>query len=815
MAVTGDQVPLIVAAGASALSIASMLWALRVSDGARGMARKFRNRAVDLEEQLARADSVFGAHPGVILVWDEVEGEGGDSIPEPEVFGSPVALANLLNFTDDAISESAAIRILEGLADLEARDGARRDTTLRQCLAALRDDGTPFSITLSTAGGRFLEADGRTAGARAVVWLTDSTIRHTETSSGLNRIEEARQVIARDPAAFLDMLRKAPFPAWRVSGVGKLQWANPAFLAAVESDSLDKALDQQTMLDADAARQAKRTMAEGRDIDEIRHVVIGGARRAMRVLTFPLSGGAGAMAFDVTDQEDAHEELNRHVKAHDETLNHVADAVAIFGPDRKLIFHNRAFADMWEFQDGFLLDQPQHGEILDRLRERRKLPSRADYAKWRAEELAHYLDIGDVADDTWSLPDGRTLSVTRQRHPLGGLLLLFRDITGQLDLQTRYNALIKTQSATLDSLHEACAVFGGDGRLRLSNQAFKRLWDLGDDVLGDTSDYDAIVEACVPLFHDRDIWAQIKSHVTDPSPRARQETTGEMRRSDGSTLTYLTHPLPNGNTLIAFADVTATRRVESALRERAEAFEAADRLKTEFVQNVSYQLRSPLTTILGYAEFLESQRHGDLSERQLDYVHSILSASDHLSKLIENILDLALIEAGRMDLDLSEVDLAEIIEDSVEMVVSKAADTRVTVRADVPNNVGRIRADERRIRQVLFNLISNALRFTEPGGEIVVSADRAGEMARITVRDDGRGIDPERQAGSFDSFTSGDQRGAGLGLALVKHFVELHGGGVGLKSTPGGGTEVVCWLPVQAGLSSDRSTPDVALGAGA
>jgi len=815
MAITGDQVPFIIAAGASALSLASLLWALRVSDGARGAARKFKDRSNELEEKLARADSVFGAHPGVILVWEgEALDVDGDDIPAPQLYGSPVALAGLLRFTDDAIAIDPAVRIIEGLADLEARDGSGLDTTLRIRLKELRENGQPFSLTLIGPSGRFLEADGRTAGARAVVWVTDSTVKGLEESSARGKLEEARQVIARDPTAFLDMLGKAPFPAWRVSGVGKLQWANPAYLSAVEAPNLDHVLDRQIMLDADATAQARKTISEGVDIDETRHLVIDGDRRAMRVLTFPLSGGAGAMAFDVTDQENAREELDRHVKAHDETLNHVADAVAIFGPERKLVFHNRAFAAMWDMDEGFLLEEPTHGQLLDRLRERRKLPMRTDYAAWRADELSYYLDISGVAEDKWSLPDGRTLSVTRQRHPMGGLLILFKDITGELDLQTKYNALIKTQGATLDNLHEACAVFGSDARMKLHNDAFERLWGLDEDMLKDSPDYDEVVEACVPLFHNVDTWDAIKGHVTDPSATARQQTTGEMKRSDGSTLTYLTHPLPDGNTLIAFADVSATRRVEGALRERAEAFEAADRLKTEFVQNVSYQLRSPLTTILGYAEFLESQRHGDLSERQLDYVQSILMASDHLSKLIENILDLAMIEAGRMDLDLSDVKLAEIIEDSVEMVVTKATDTQVTVRAEVGDTLGVIRADERRVRQVLFNLVSNALRFTEAGGEIVVSADRVDDMVRLTVKDDGKGVDAERQASSFDSFTSGDQRGAGLGLALVKHFVELHGGRVHMRSQPGGGTEVVCWLPAQANVSA--APPELALeGAGA
>ncbi|MEM5516772.1 ATP-binding protein [Henriciella sp. AS95] len=796
---TAEQVPLLIAAGALALGLAFILWALRTSEGARGAAKKYRERASESETGLAELKSVLGAHPGVILVWqgDTLEDED-DDIAAPEIHGSPVALASLLRFTDDAVSIDPAIRIIEGLADLEARDGAGQDTTLRIRLRELRENGQPFSLTLIGPSGRFLEADGRTAGARAVVWITDSTIKGLEESSARGKLEEARQVIARDPTAFLDMLGKSPFPAWRVSGVGRLQWANPAYIEAVEGGSLDRTLDRQIMLDNTAVDQMRKTISEGRDIDATRHIVIGEERRAMRLLTFPLSGGAGAMAFDVTEQEAAREDLNRHVKAHDETLNHVADGVAIFGPDRRLNFYNRAFAAMWQLDEGFLLESPSHGELLDRLREGRRLPARADYAAWRADELSYYLDISGIEEDKWSLPDNRTLQVTRQRHPMGGLLLLFKDITSELDLQTRFKALTKTQSSTLDSLHEAVAVFGSDGRLKLSNKAFTSLWDLDEQIVKETPDYDVIIEACIPLFHDRETWSQIKGHITDPSATARQMTTGEMKRSDGSTLTYVTQPLPDGNTLIAFADVTAQRAVEGALRGRAEAFEAADKLKTEFVRNVSYQLRSPLTTILGYAEFLQSQKFGELNERQLDQINSILSASDHLGKLIDNILDLALIEAGRMDLDLEDFKLAEVVQEGIDLMVGKAADTEISVHADIDKSVGTINADKRRIRQVLFNLLSNSMRFTEPGGEITVSAKQIENMAVLSVKDNGKGIEADRQASSFDSFTSTDQQGAGLGLALVKNFVDLHGGNVGIKSVPDGGTEVVCWLPVKA-----------------
>jgi len=283
-----------------------------------------------------------------------------------------------------------------------------------------------------------------------------------------------------------------------------------------------------------------------------------------------------------------------------------------------------------------------------------------------------------------------------------------------------------------------------------------------------------------------------------------------MKRADGSIVTFLTQPLPDGATLIAFVDATAARRVESALRDRAEAFQAADRLKTEFVQNVSYQLRSPLTTILGYAEFLESGKQGSLNAQQMEHVTSILSASDHLSRLIENILDLATIEAGRMDLDLKELDLKNLIHESVDMVVVNAADTKVSIKVDCPDSIGNIHADERRIKQVLFNLLTNAVRFTAPGDTIKVKAEKAEGVVRLQVTDTGKGVAYEQQTEAFDAFTSGDNRGAGLGLALVRSFVELHGGWVAMKSKPNKGATVICCLPEVASPKDMPPTLDLA-----
>lgn len=797
MAISMDQVPNIAAAGASALAIAALLWAARVSSGARGAAEEYREKMGVLEEKLARADSVFGAYAGVVLIWEDVDFDPSkEDLGEPRVYGSPLALAGLLKFTDEALSDEPAIRILEGLADHEARDTSGADTTLRVRLHELRRQGTPFSLTIIGPGNRLLEADGRTAGARAVVWITDASIKKLEESAQRSRFIEAERIIAENPQAFLNMLERAPFPAWQVSGMGKLSWVNPAYLRYSEAGDARTVIERQSVLSAQVAVQTRRTISDNAEIDETHTINVGGNSHSMRVLTFPLAGGAGAMAFDVTEQHTARRELRHHVKAHEETLNQVRDAIAIFSRERKLIYHNRAFVEMWGLDEGYLVNQPTHGQILDQLRSDRKLPVQRDYAAWRADELERYQHIKAGGDeDRWDLPDGRNVTITRQRHPLGGLLLLFRDLTEEIRFKMGYKELYDTQSAALNNLHEAVAVFSSAGQLQFCNEAFRRLWNLDDEHVAKGTDFSVIAARCMESFHPQEVWAGIRARITDPSPEARRETSGEMKRPNQSILTYTTQPLPDGNTLIAMVDVTAQRRWEGLMDEKNRALKEAQDLKNTFVRKAAYNLRIPLTTVMGYAELLETQAPGSLNDSQLEKIRWILQAGGTLDRLVDDLLDLAIIEAGEMELDLAMVSVEDMVLKAVEAGVTRAADTQIAIRTDIAPDVGMVQADAKRIVQVLSHLIHNAQGLARSGGEIVVSARRLGEGVRLSVRDNGRAIEADKQVAAFGPFGNQDARVSGLGLALVRQFVELHGGTVKMHSAADEGSEVIFTLP--------------------
>ena len=753
--------------GGSELLVSAVV-AVFVSIGAYRMGRQRRDPA-----PTPRASAAIAASGSLAIVWpDDDDGEGW-GIPEEEADSATrLMLTNRLGLVSGGASVTPdTISILAGL-EAASPDFKSRLTTLR-----LRGE----SFTLSILG---LEVMGKPHGAKAIVWLTPGAA-------------------AGDFAATAG----ANFPAWRTDSQGALLWANDAYLKAVEASDIEDALARDLALDA-KARDDARAAATGTASAFTRAITIDGKRRTLRLSLFPAGDGASGIGFDVTEEVEGRDNLVREAKAHGETLNHLTDAVAVFDSTRRLTTHNSAFATLWALDEAWLDDRPSHSEWLDRLRQSARIAATRDFQAWKSNELSYYQEAGLIPDETWTLPDGRILRVARQRQPSGGMLMLFEDISDKMGLQARYKTLIEVQRATLDKLGEAVAVFTADGKLSLANAAFARMWDIDGAFLEAQPEFDLLVDQARHIYSDATFWSDLKARISDPSPQARREMQGEFICANGTNLTWLTRPLPDGATLAAFADVSAARRFETVLRDKAAAFQDADRLKTEFVRNVSYQLRTPLTTIGGYTELLATGVSGPLTPSQSDYLSAIGSASSQLEKLIENILDLAMIDAGQMSLDLGDVNLADALEVTADIARTNSGDKQVRVVVDCDPNTGIIRADNARIRQILFNLVSNALRVTGKGDTITIGARRFEDTVRLWVSDTGPGIDTTRQASAFEGFGDGDRR-AGVSLALVKRFVELHGGWVALSSPGSSGVTVSCYLPSQA--AQDHAAPELDL----
>jgi len=769
----GSDAAFVATAGAIFLSLAVTVWALMVRRRGESVARALRGRLKLLEARAEAAQAGAEAFDSAVIILEDGVARlasGEDSLQ---------ACAEALATPADAGA------IVRALADTGPDHGRKLD--------ALTERGEPLSFEARGPKGAVV-VDGRTAGAFA--WLQLSPAVESELPTA---------------ARFAAVLDGQENPAWIAGSDGRLRWANRAWLRAVDAASLEEAVERRLGFDqgADAATAEAAGARARREF--VRWISVDGQRRAFRVVAQPIEGGGAAgWAVDVTEAEESRDALKRHVAAHDETLNHLHDAVAIFDSQKRLSFHNTAFAELWGVEPAWLNDAPRHAEVLDRLRQRRRLPETVDYGTWRARELGFYETLDAPPDELWSLPDGRTLRVVRQPHPLGGLLLLFADITGEVRLKAQYNSLIKVQQATLDKLSDAVAVFGSDGRLRLHNDAFERFWNIPHAAMGEETNFDEVADLCVPLLHDMQFWRDLKARVADPDPEARAAISGEARTSDRRVIAFQTRPLPDGATLIAFTDVTATRELEGALANQERALAEAERLKRDFVGNVSYELRTPLTTIIGYSELLDRQGSA-LPDRARGHLAAVRTAAAQLARSVDDVLDMAMMDAGEMALQLGDVDVIELLSAARDKFRRETGSSEVTITVEADAALGLIRADGRRLAQVLDHLMENALRATPPGGAVHLRGRRTFGEVQIEVQDTGRGIPFHVQAHIFDRFTSRERGGPGMGLALVKALVELHGGWVALESEPGSGAVFICHLPERA--YSSAAAPELQLGA--
>ncbi len=753
-------------------AVAVFFWAFRVVRLLSQSENKARQRISELEIRLNEAETAFAAEAHVMIVW-----HGKEEFPSRVIgsmYGSakvPTAAADMLNFP----------------AWLEADSS----NVIEDCIRTLREVGKPFNIGVKTLNNELLEADGRVAGGMA-------TLRFRPLSGERRQITELNYDVRKlgmQVERLSAVLDSAPLPIWLRDGEGRLSWVNQAYVKAVELP--DSAAVLRSLIEVAAPDRIDTTKADPKvGLLGRAHAVFAGAMRALNIHEVALPEGRAGFAVDVSELEDIEKELDRHIKAHASTLNKLDTAIAIFGPDQRLRFHNMAFAQLWPLDGQWLDMHPTDGEILDRLRTQRCIPEQANYREWRAKQLSSYTTL-EMRESWWYLPDGRSLHVVCEQHPFGGVTYLYENVTKEIQLESRYNELIGVQRETLDNLEEAIALFGSDGRLKLFNPAFSKFWNFDGAFLQKEPHIDQLVSDAAVIREAGAAWQEIKFGITGMESE-RRALRGRLTASD-RILQYSSVPLPDGNTLLTFSDISDPAKMERALRDRTEALEAADRLKNAFLSNVSYEVRTPLTSILGFAETLDLGLVGELSPKQREYVLDIKRSSEDLKSIIDAIIDLSAIDAGAMELKLARLDVAEVLQAVAEKLSPTMTRRDQTLSIELAEDSLAFVGDAMRVEQIVSNLLSNAIGFSARGSQVRMGARRSGTNIQIWIADSGRGIDPEFQKKAFERFQSkplpGSHRGPGLGLSIVKSFTELHGGNVSLISKLDRGTTVVCSFP--------------------
>ncbi len=741
---------------------------------ARRVMLQARAEAAHLKRGLMTAEAIFKAEPQVLFFWEHGDGLEVVTHTLNSVAGLPHDEAQLLKF--GSWLEPAALH------------------DLNQALDRLFSDGQAFNVFLKTTAGGHVEADGRATGTRAVLRLRDVA----GTKRDIVHILDQNRKLVRETRNYQALLNALPIPAWMRDHEERIHWVNEAYVAAVEAaDAVEVCERQIELLETRQRVQWRNQMIKNQPLTQRIHLVSGGDRKAHDVIGISTEDTTAMAAIDVAALETAQGELDRQVSAFDRTLDRVASPVAIFGHDQRLTFYNDAYRKLWELDPNWLDKSPTDSEVLDRLKELSRLPATVDYRGWKAQLLAVYKNEPSY-EDWWQLPDGRLLNVVAERRPEGGVTYLYEDVSEQLALESRYNALIEVQRETLDNLSEGVAVFATDGRLQLFNSSFLAIWRLSRLAMAQGPHIGEFIALAKVLHDDDATWQSISENVTSISYQ-REPISGQMVRPDASVIDYALAPLPDGGTLVTFADVTVSKSYERALIERNDALVAADKLKSQFISHVSYELRAPLTNIIGFSEMLAGPFSGSLNDKQREYVGDITASSQTLLSIIDDILDLATIDAGGLELKPKPTKIQPVIEAALAGIRERAGRARLTLEIATTEDVDDIIADEDRLRQLLYNLLANAVGFSSPGGLVRLSCWLEEGNVVFSIEDEGVGIPKDQLDRVFDRFESqshgSKHRGAGLGLSIVKSLVELHGGTMTLDSEAGRGTTVTVRLP--------------------
>ena len=693
------------------------------------------------------------------------------------------------------------------LSDLSTRLDPDDAEGLAHDVRSVQQGGSNFARALRPTGaGKVLMIRGRPAAATlgdgaALLWLFDAT----ESEEEIGRLDAEREQLAGALDALAGLIEAAPIPMWHRSPDLRLSLVNSAYTRAVDGDSAHDVIERGLeLIEGQGPGSPIATAAAARDEGEVSMRIvpatIGGERRTLRVVDVPLGvSGIAGYAIDVEEVEQAKQDLVRFAEAQRDMLDRLSAGVAQFGADRHLVFSNSAFLRLFAMLPEWLADRPEFDRVLERMREADRLPESRDFPGWKAERRRWFLS--EVAqEEAWQLPAGTHLRVVAQPLPDGGMLMIFEDRTEQVRLRSEADTLLRVRTATFNNMNEAVGVFAADGRLHLWNNRFADVWELTEEELARHPRVDALVNMVAPRLANPARAGLIRELVRLATTE-RQRRAGRIAFADGRHFQFAAVPLPDGNALFTLLDVTDSRRAEQALRDRAAALEEGDRVKSAFVATMSYELRTPLTTIGGFAEMLQAGFAGPLTERGDEYVRSILTASAKLGQLIDEVLDLTRSAAGHLDLEHVPIELETLCKGVADELSPQAHARKLELIVAIEPSSGVVTGDVRRLRQAVENVLRNAVDYTPEGGRIFFHASGDVEQATVIVSDNGRGIAEEDREKLFDPFHRASDRGdrregsIGLGLPLTRHYVEAHGGQVWLESEQGQGTTISIRLP--------------------
>lgn len=670
---------------------------------------------------------------------------------------------------------------------------------LATALNEMRSGERPFMLELqnTTRTKSFLVSGFRTRSAKYkniidTLWVQETT----DTTKKLASLGEKARELEKENTLFKQAFDSLPFPVWLRSEELQIAACNPAYAKAVHADSPEQAvLLGSELVYEKSPREAKvlaaAARAAGKEKKAREFVVMEGKRRWVEASEIPLPAQLYSknktigFVRDITQEQELQNSLQNHIASHNGVLEHLKTAIAVFDADMRLQFYNTSFMNLWDLEAEWLDSSPTYSHVLDMLREKRRLPENRDFSAYKTREIKYFTSLVAATEDILHLPSGMTLRRMLTPHPLGGLLITYEDVTGHLTMERSMTVLNETQYTVINHLREAILLFGRDGRLRLANTAYLTLWQISD------SDFNKppltiveVIEKQKPFFENENNWEALKEQLLG----VITSHTGEIfqiLRPDGKVLEFVAAGLPDGGIFVSFLDVTEEEKSSSLAEEKETLLSRfkqttvqAEKLRAVFLEQLGREINPQLSSLTDAVQKLSDNAGQRLSRRQKTCLQTIFDSSSELKILFDDLADLALIETGSAVLELDSVDVRGLLNGIMNTVKEQAKNKNVSLYLSCPDVLPTLIADKKRLKQVLFYLINNAVSAAFKDGTVSLSVYTENKNLVIALEE--KSLDVKN-----DSDTINFAAQNGFAASLIRSFIEMHGGTLAVSDKKG------------------------------
>lgn len=571
------------------------------------------------------------------------------------------------------------------------------------------------------------------------------------------KLEQFNRHAKKENKILNDILNEVPFAIWHRDNHGRIDYCNDIYAKTLDFSRekvIAENLDLLPKNELDLYLIAQEALKEQKRVTTRTRAIIGGDRRLLEIAAVPLADATFGYALDITEIQNIQTQLTSTIKSYREIFNTVSVPVAVFDSHKLLSYYNRAYAHFFGFQESFLESSPTFSDILDDLRQRKKIPDHPNFQQYKATRHELFQSLIAPVEEFSDLPDGKTIRLRIAPYPFGGLIFVFENITNQLDLERGVNTLLAVQKETLNHLYEGLIVIGSDGKIRLINPAIQTIFNNKEDLLD--SHMNSWIKTTKDSFNTHDQfqeWQQCITHLFVD----RHPSFDQLHLKNDLVLKWFYIPLPDGSHMLGFLNISEDWKHEKNLTDKNKSLIALDTLKQTYVKEVTHQLQPPLENILGISRNLKDQVFGEMNELQLSYCSLIYNNTSTLKFLIDDIL--CLINADQIHVKPESILIRPMLDSLVSLLRPMLDDQGIDLFVDHTSEDVNIHADKRRLKQASLALIKDLLKNIPEGSEIRLKPDFTKDLFSLDI------ISPKikKQANN-------------LGTLIAKKIIDSHKG---------------------------------------